>query len=259
MIEVRLVHHLPDCVGVIPARYDSKRFPGKPLVDLMGKPMFWHVYDRARRCPELKKVYLATDDDRIVKAARAYDVPVLLTRADHPSGTDRVMEAAEQLALGSETVVVNIQGDEPLLEPAMLSRLVEPFDDALNQVTTLAQPLDPDDIENPDRVKVVCSLSGRALYFSRTVIPYQAPCPHHVLGHIGLYAFRLACLQRFVKWQPSPLERAERLEQLRLLEHDIPIQVVLTDHHSRSVDRPEDVKIIRDIMNETTKPSGMMK
>lgn len=249
---------LPACVGVIPARYDSKRFPGKPLVDLGGKPMFWHVYDRARRCPDLQKVYLATDDERIVKAARDHDVPVLLTRADHPSGTDRVMEAATQLALGPKTVIVNIQGDEPLLEPAMLSRLVEPLADAKIQVTTLAQPLAPADIENPDRVKVVCSLSGRALYFSRRVIPFQDHHPHDVLGHIGLYAFRLACLERFVKWPQSPLECAERLEQLRLLEHDIPIQVVLTDHHSRSVDRPKDVKVICEILKNSPKSSGMI-
>ena len=252
-----MVRNLPECVGVIPARYDSKRFPGKPLVHLVGKPMFWHVYERARRCPDLQKVYLATDDKRIMEAAQSLGVPVLLTRSDHPSGTDRVMEAAEQLALGPETVVVNIQGDEPLLEPAMLSRLVEPFTDAQIQVTTLAQSLDTQDVENPDRVKVVCSLSGRALYFSRRVIPYQDSRPQQVLGHIGLYAFRLSCLARFVKWPPSPLERAERLEQLRLLEHDIPIQVIRTRHHSRSVDRPEDVTAICEILKNSPKPSEM--
>lgn len=245
----------PDCVGVIPARYDSKRFPGKPLVDLMGKPMFWHVYHRACRCVDLREVYLATDDERIVQAARAHEIPVLLTRVDHPSGTDRVMEAAEQLGLGSNTVVVNIQGDEPLLEPAMLSQLTGPFGDEQTQATTLAQPLGPDDIENPDRVKVVCSLSGRALYFSRTAIPFQDRHPQQILGHVGLYAFRLACLEQFVKWRPSPLERAERLEQLRLLEHDIPVQVVLTNHHSRSVDRPEDVKVVCEILKNSPQSS----
>lgn len=210
--------------------------------------MFWHVYDRSRRCPELKQTYLATDDNRIMEAARAHNVPVLLTRPDHPSGTDRVMEAVEQLSLGSETVVVNIQGDEPLIKPALLSALVQPFTDPQVQVTTLAHPLAPEDAEDTDRVKVVCSISGRALYFSRRGIPYRGKGSETLLGHIGLYAFRLHTLKRFVEWPPSPLEGAERLEQLRLLEHDIPIQVVLTDHFGRSVDRQEDLEIICELM-----------
>ena len=244
----------PDCVGIIPARYESKRFPGKPLADIAGKPMFWHVYNRARRCPDLQEVYLATDDNRIMEAAQYYKVPVLITRSDHPSGTDRVMEAAQRLSLEPDRVVVNIQGDEPLLEPAMLSELVRPFSDPKIQVTTLAHSLDPAEVEDPDRVKVVCSLSGRALYFSRQAIPYQNEAHSTVLGHIGLYAFRLSCLTKFVSWQPSPLELTERLEQLRLLEHDIPIHVVQTDCHSRSVDRPEDVAIICKMLENPINP-----
>ena len=245
--------HLPECIGIIPARYDSKRFPGKPLVEILGKPMFWHVYDRARRCPELQQIFLATDDNRIVAAAKAHNVPVLKTRSDHPSGTDRVMEAAEQLALKHDVVVVNVQGDEPLLVPAMLSQLVQPFSDPMVQAATLAQSLAAADLEDPDRVKVVCSLSGRALYFSRRAIPHQASGTGPVLGHIGLYAFRMACLKQFVSWPPGPLELAERLEQLRLLEHDVPIQVMLTEHRSRSVDRPEDLKVICDILKPLSK------
>jgi len=216
--------------------------------------MFWHVYERARRCPELQQVFLATDDNRILAAAKACDVPALMTRSDHPSGTDRVMEAAEQLGLKPDAVVVNVQGDEPLLVPAMLSQLVQPFSDPTIQAATLAQQLAAEDSEDPDRVKVVCSLSGRALYFSRRAIPHQSNGTGPVLGHIGLYAFRMACLKRFVSWPPGPLERSERLEQLRLLEHDVPIQVMLTEHRSHSVDRPKDLKVICDILKPMTKP-----
>jgi 3-deoxy-manno-octulosonate cytidylyltransferase (CMP-KDO synthetase) len=244
---------IPDCVGIIPARYDSKRFPGKPLAEIHGKPMFWHVYDRSRRCPDLKQIFLATDDRRIMEAAEAHKVPVLLTRSDHPSGSDRVMEAAEQLSLEDKTVVVNIQGDEPMLDPAMLSDLVKPFKDPQIQVTTLAHPLTTKDAKDPDRVKVVCSISGRALYFSRSAIPYPGAPPLTTWGHIGLYAFRLPSLRKFVEWQPSPLERVERLEQLRLLEHDVPIQVVLTDRRSRSVDRPEDIEVICELLKHRPK------
>lgn len=244
MQKTNLANRLPECSGIIPARYQSKRFPGKPLALIAGKPMFWHVYDRARRCPHLKQIFLATDDHRILEAARALDVPVLFTRSDHPSGSDRVMEAAEQLALGADSVVVNIQGDEPLIEPGMLTDLLLPFADPGAGVTTLAHPLAAEDLENPDRVKVVCSLSGRALYFSRQCIPGRSGGSRTALGHIGLYAFRLSLLKQFVSWGPSPLERAERLEQLRLLEHDVPIQVVTTAYRSRSVDRIQDLEDI---------------
>jgi 3-deoxy-manno-octulosonate cytidylyltransferase (CMP-KDO synthetase) len=156
------------------------------------------------------------------------------------------MEAADLLDVNPQAVVVNIQGDEPLLAPRMLSELVAPFTDPGVLVTTLAQPMAEADTRNPDRVKVVCSLSGRALYFSRSALPARAADTSlTVLGHIGLYAFRLPCLREFVSWPPSPLERTERLEQLRLLEHDIPVHVVLTDHGSLSVDRPEDLEAVR--------------
>ena len=246
--EANLASQLPDCVGIIPARYASQRFPGKPLADILGKPMFWHVYDRSRRCSDLKQIYLATDDQRIKDAADAHGVPVLMTRPDHPSGSDRVMEAAEQLSLNAETVVVNIQGDEPLLDPLMLGELVKPFGNPQIQVTTMAHPLGAEDAEDPDRVKVVCSNSGRALYFSRHNIPFPGRVPQKIWGHVGLYAFRLSCLRQFVSWQPSLLERAEKLEQLRLLENDVHIQVVFTDKYSRSVDSKKDLTVIRDKM-----------
>ncbi|MFZ2039632.1 MAG: 3-deoxy-manno-octulosonate cytidylyltransferase [Desulfobacterales bacterium] len=241
---------LPACFGIIPARYASSRFPGKPLVAILGKPMFWHVYQRARQCPALARVVLATDDPRIAAEAEKWQVPVVMTRSDHPSGTDRVLEAAEQLAVPENAVVVNIQGDEPALEPSVLTALIAPFEAAGTRVTTLARELARQDATNPDRVKVVFGIRHQALYFSRAPIPFERdgypsrPC----YGHIGLYAFRLEALRQFVALGPSPLETTEKLEQLRLLENGIPIQVVLTRHQSIGVDRPEDVATVTRIM-----------
>lgn len=254
----------PTCIGIIPTRYGSTRFPGKPLADILGKPMFWHVYTRACRCAALEKVVLATDDERIRRAAEGLDVPVVMTRPDHPSGTDRVLEAARLLGIDSapDTVVVNIQGDEPALAPEMLGELVAPFVDPEVHTTTLAHPIAPDDSQRPDRVKVVCSASGRALYFSRAAIPFRqerevrekANQPHF-LGHIGLYAFRYHRLVRFAGLGPSPLEQAEKLEQLRLLENDLAIHVVVTRHRSIGVDRPGDLERVRGLLESSANPS----
>jgi 3-deoxy-manno-octulosonate cytidylyltransferase (CMP-KDO synthetase) len=244
---------LPECYGIIPARYGSTRFPGKPLAEILGKPMFWHVFTRASQCPDLTKVVLATDDDRILDAARELDVPVLMTRPDHASGTDRVLEAAELLGIPPQTVVVNIQGDEPALEPKMLSELLQPFAKPEVQVTTLAKSIPSAQVDNPDIVKVVFSKTGKALYFSRSAIPHTNPdhTGEHY-GHIGVYAFRINTLTRFVTLTPSRLEMTENLEQLRLLENDIPIDVVLTSFESISVDRPADIdRVIRILGTKT--------
>jgi 3-deoxy-manno-octulosonate cytidylyltransferase (CMP-KDO synthetase) len=242
----------PTCIGIIPARYESSRFPGKPLADILGRPMFWHVYTRACRCPALERVYLATDDDRIHAAAERLAVPVVMTRPDHPSGTDRVLEAARLLGLDKapDTVVVNIQGDEPALAPEMLTELVAPFADPQVQTTTLAHPIDAADSRRPDQVKVVRAASGRALYFSRAAIPYPQADPQTpaYLGHVGLYAHRFRRLVRFAGMRPSPLERVEKLEQLRLLENDLPVHVVVTRHRSVGVDRPEDLERVRHLL-----------
>lgn len=243
---------LPSCIGIIPARYDSSRFPGKPLADLLGKPMFWHVYTRACRCAALKEVVLATDDERIRTAAEKLAVPVVMTRPDHPSGTDRVLEAAHLLGLAKtpDAVVVNIQGDEPVLAPEMLGELVAPFADPEVMTTTLAHPITVAESERADQVKVVRAASGRALYFSRAALPYprSAGAEPRYLGHIGLYAFRFHRLVRFANLGPSPLEQAEKLEQLRLLENDLSIHVVVTRHHSIGVDRPEDLERVRQLL-----------
>jgi 3-deoxy-manno-octulosonate cytidylyltransferase (CMP-KDO synthetase) len=242
---------LPTCYGIIPCRYHSVRFPGKPLADILGKPMFWHVYERASRCPELTRVVLATDDSRIFDSAQALQVPVVMTREDHPSGTDRVLEAAQTLNVEDDAVIVNIQGDEPALEPAMLTDLLFPFQTPGVQVTTLARKIDAAEAQNPDRVKAVFTGDGTALYFSRAPIPFRQTrqnTPFYV--HIGIYAFRLPSLQRFVKLNRSPLEVTEKLEQLRLIENKIPIHIVVTEHLSMGVDRPEDIPIVRKMMME---------
>lgn len=231
--------------GIIPARYGSTRFPGKPLAAILGKPMFWHVYQRASRCPALARVVLATDSRRIAAAARTHQVPCVMTRPDHPSGTDRVLEAAEALDLPEEAVVINIQGDEPALHPEMLMELVRPFQSADVQVATLISSTAADRCTDPDQVKVVVDKRGDALYFSRAVIPHARDTRTAVYyRHIGLYAFRMAVLRRFVALGPGRLEKTEKLEQLRLLENGIPIRTVLTRHRSLGVDRPEDIAIV---------------
>ena len=241
------------CYGIIPARYESTRFPGKPLADIAGKPIFFHVYERAIKCSQLTKVVLATDDERILSAAKALDVPVIMTRKDHPSGTDRVLEAAQLLNLPDDSIIVNIQGDEPLLEPAMLTELVGPFGSPDIEVTTLARKIAQNEARNINQVKVVFSKTGNALYFSRLPIPcYRDGQEEVFFGHIGLYAFRMNALRKFVTLGPSRLEIAEKLEQLRLLENDIPIHVVVTAHKSTGVDSPEDIKMICDLLDKKT-------
>ncbi len=242
----------PECHGIIPARYASSRFPGKPLVNILGRPMFWHVWQRASLCPDLRSVTLATDDERIFAAAKALGVPVVMTGADHASGSDRVYEAARKLGLPDDAVLINIQGDEPALDPNMLSQLVAPFylpENLLASsgklVSTLARAISRAEAESPDRVKVARANNGQALYFSRAAIPFDregtnSPC----LLHIGLYAFTMSALRAFTTFEPSALEQLEKLEQLRFLENNIPIHVVITQGECHGVDKPEDVALV---------------
>ena len=228
--------------GIIPARYASTRFPGKPLAEIHGMPMFWHVFQRASLCAEMAAVVLATDDRRIEAAANKLGVPVVMTRDDHPSGTDRVLEAALGMNIPDSAVVVNIQGDEPAMQPQMISELIAPFADPEAQVSTLARTIDRRTADNPDQVKVVLDTEGRAIYFSRSLIPYPRDTETvQFLGHIGIYAFRLNALKRFVSLPAGRLEAIEKLEQLRLLENGLPIHVVVTQLQSIGVDRPEDI------------------
>ena len=235
--------------GIIPARYGSTRFPGKALALLHGKPMFWHVWHRACQCPGLISVTLATDDERIAAAATALGVPWRMTSPDHESGTDRVHEAAVALHLPPEAVVLNIQGDEPALNPAALSQLLAAFDDPEVEAATLAHALDAQSLDTPDKVKVTLALNGNALYFSRAGIPFAREPHAGPLGHVGLYGFTMRTLGRFVSLPPSPLERTEKLEQLRLLENSIPIRVIITEYISHGVDSPKDVERVLPLMN----------
>ena len=234
--------------GIIPARYQSTRFPGKPLVDILGKPMFWHVFNRASQCDALEAVYLATDDDRIFNAAQQLNVPVIMTRSDHVSGTDRVFEAAQILELPQEAIVVNIQGDEPALDPVTITTALKPFANPVVKVTTLVHPLDPIEAQNPNRVTVVISNTGKGLYFSRAALPFVTGTMPTIYGHIGLYAYRMATLKRFVELGPSPLEKAEKLEMLRLLENDIDIYVQCTESAAMGVDHPDDLRKAIELM-----------
>ena len=241
------------CFGIIPARYESSRFPGKPLAEINDKPMFWHVYQRACSCPEFDKVVLATDDERIAAVAREHNVEYVMTRKDHPSGTDRVYEAACLLGAGEDAVIVNIQGDEPALNPVMLTELVTPFlTDGSVQVATLAHTISAEEAKSLDKVKIVLAANNDALYFSRALIPFHRDgnATEGYLGHIGLYAFRFGVLKQFTTWEQSKLERIERLEQLRILENNVPIRVVCTEHKTHGVDRPEDIDVILKLLRE---------
>lgn len=240
-------------VGIIPARYGSTRFPGKPLVPIAGKPLLQHVIERCRQARRLADLVVATDDPRIAEVAARF-CRVEMTRADHPSGTDRVAEVAEKLECEA---VVNIQGDEPLVDPAVVDAVAGALESA--EMSTAAAPLEqPEDYHNPNVVKVVVSLSGRALYFSRRPLPYlrdaaDQPVPVQLgrfpfLRHVGLYGYRRATLLQLVRWPVSALEQAERLEQLRALEHDVAIAVVRVAHAGVGVDVPEDVARVEQLL-----------
>jgi 3-deoxy-manno-octulosonate cytidylyltransferase (CMP-KDO synthetase) len=237
-------------VGLIPARYASKRFPGKALADLHGKPLLQHVVERAGQAKSLSEVVVATEDGRIADLVRGFGGRVRMTAATHPSGTDRIAEVARDLDCD---LVVNIQGDEPLIVPAEIDAAVAPLlDDPGIPMGTLACPLPLEQATDPNAVKVVVGTHGFALYFSRAPIPYlrdgHAGGVSPYLLHIGLYIYRREVLLRLASLPPTPLEERERLEQLRALEHGIRIRVVMTDHPSLGVDTPEDLERVRRLM-----------
>ena len=241
-------------LGIIPARYASTRFPGKPLYPIAGKPLVQHVVEQCRKAKSLSEVIVATDDARIRDAAKKF-CRVEMTREDHPSGSDRIAEVAARCACDA---VVNIQGDEPLIDPAVIDAVAGLL--AGCEMSTAATPVrKPDELDNPNVVKVVVNAAGRALYFSRRTIPYlrdDASRPVKVqlaafpfLKHLGIYGYRRETLLRLVKFPASPLEKAERLEQLRALENGIAIAVVQVAHDSVGVDVPGDVARVEAWMN----------
>jgi 3-deoxy-manno-octulosonate cytidylyltransferase (CMP-KDO synthetase) len=237
-------------VGIIPARWGSTRFPGKLLHPIAGKPLLKHVWERCRRAKNLDLVVVATDDMRIASAAFDWGAEVALTSPKHGSGTDRAAEVAskaEQFAY-----VINIQGDEALIDPRLVDRLVEKLRlDRKVGIVTAAHPFkNPEDAFSPHQVKVVLDLRGKALYFSRAPIPAsqesdgpRSPRPLF-LRHQGIYGFRRETLLQFVRWKPSPLERAESLEQLRALENGVKVHVLVTATGSPGIDTPEDAKAL---------------
>lgn len=240
-------------VGMIPARFASTRFPGKPLHPIAGKPLIQHVVERCRMSRVLSEVIVATDDERIASVARAF-ARVEITRADHPSGTDRIAEAAARLDCDA---VVNIQGDEPLIDPAVIDAVAGAL--AEGEMSTAAAALGhADEFENPNVVKVVVGVTGRALYFSRRTIPYlrdEAGRPaveqmraFPFLKHLGIYGYRKQTLLRLVGYPVSALETAERLEQLRALENGMEIQVVRVAYESIGVDTPADAERVEAIL-----------
>jgi 3-deoxy-manno-octulosonate cytidylyltransferase (CMP-KDO synthetase) len=233
-------------VGVIPARYGATRLPGKPLLDICGKPLLRHVFERASQS-RLAEVLVATDDQRIHDYCQANAMPCVLTAATHATGTDRV---AEVMRDRGEDVVVNIQGDEPLIDPAVIDAVAGVLlqDPNLDMATAKKSIIDKIEIDNPNVVKVVTDAQGDALYFSRSVIPYPRGehAPHY--KHIGIYGYRRSALLRLAALQPVPLERAESLEQLRALYHGMKIRVVETDYESVGVDTMEDLQCVRTLL-----------
>jgi 3-deoxy-manno-octulosonate cytidylyltransferase (CMP-KDO synthetase) len=240
-------------VGIIPARFASTRFPGKSLHSIAGKPLVQHVVERCREAQSLADVIVATDDERIAEVAREF-CTVEMTRADHPSGTDRIAEVAARLDCDA---VVNVQGDEPLIPATVIDAVASALTDA--QMTTAATPVrNIAEYSDPNAVKVVVDAAGRALYFSRRTIPFvrdsaeespeQQCAAFPFLKHLGIYGYRRDTLKRLVEFAASPLEQAERLEQLRALENGIGIAVCLVEYESIGVDVPEDVQRVEALL-----------
>jgi len=251
-------------VGIIPARWSSTRFPGKPLHVIAGKPLLRHVWERCRRASTLDSVIVATDDMRIAEAAFDWGAEVALTSTRHQSGTDRIAEVVAHAR--QFEFIINIQGDEPLIDPRLIDRLVRKLrsDASIRMVTAAHAFSDPKDALSPHQVKVVLDLKSRALYFSRAAIPAIAasasgrglrPMPPF-LRHQGIYGFRRDLLLQFVKWKRSPLEQVESLEQLRALENGVTVHVLVTKHGSPGVDTPKEAEFVAAALRETGRKSN---
>lgn len=238
-------------VGFIPARAASSRFPGKPLADICGKPMVVRVYERAVACGSLNEVYVATDSEVIKDAVEKHGAKAVMTRGDHPSGTDRIAEATRILGLQGRDIAVNIQGDQPLFEPEMIDEVVAPLldDGSIPMSTLIYRIVRDEEISHPNAVKTVFDREGFALYFSRATIPYcrENGTVCDFFKHHGIYAYRKDFLDHFVKLPVGYLEDKERLEQLRALENGFRVKVVVTRFDSIEVDTPEDLLRVNDI------------
>ncbi|MCR5834239.1 MAG: 3-deoxy-manno-octulosonate cytidylyltransferase [Selenomonadaceae bacterium] len=235
-------------ICVIPARYSSTRLPGKPLKDICGLPMICRVWQRASKAESVSEVVVATDDDRILQAVEKNSGHAMMTRADHKTGTDRLAEVAEKFP--DADVVVNVQGDEPLIDPGLIDNLVAEFakDDELQMATVATELNDENDMKNPNNVKVVLDRYNDALYFSRSLIPYPRNAGiASVFKHIGIYAYRRNFLIDYAKMEPTPLEQTESLEQLRALENGFKIRVIKSSCRFVGVDTEEDLRLVNEI------------
>ena len=243
-------------IVIIPARYQSTRFPGKPLAMLGNRPIIRHVYDNA--CKALSQVWVATDDDRIAETVTGFGGKVVMTRTNHQSGTDRCAEAAEKLSTEVDfDVVINIQGDEPFVRVEQITALVDCFKDSETEIATLIKKAEPDDLFNPNRPKVVTDIHGNAMFFSRSTIPYvrgkeqdQWADNHTFFCHLGMYAYRFDILKKLTILESSSLEKAESLEQLRWLENGFRIKTAITIFESIGIDTLEDLEKAKEILED---------
>jgi 3-deoxy-manno-octulosonate cytidylyltransferase (CMP-KDO synthetase) len=239
-------------VCIIPSRYESSRFPGKPLADLCGRPMIQHVYDRVLRSGFVSLTVVATDDQRIYDAVRAFGGQAVLTAAVHPSGTDRIHEAASLLKLDDEDIVVNIQGDQPLFNPIQIEEVVQPLrdDQSIPMSTLIYRIIREEEISHPNAVKTVCDAYGFALYFSRATVPFVRDRDKRTdyYKHHGIYAYRRHFLRTFAALPIGKLEQLEALEQLRALEYGYKIKTIETIHDSVEVDTPAELERVRQIL-----------
>ncbi len=233
---------------IIPARYEAQRLPGKPLLDIGGKPMLQHTWERACES-SAERVVVATDDERIAAAVAGFGGQLVMTADTHRSGTDRLQEAAQLIGLPQNSIVVNLQADEPLLPAAAIEQVAANLDSHADMgIATLCEVIgNQDEIDDPNAVKVVVGEGGRALYFSRATIPYKASVSaRNCYRHIGLYAYRVEVLNQFVNWPPAELELAEKLEQLRALSNGIAIHVAVSDARiPPGVDTEKDLEVVR--------------
>ena len=244
----------PKIVAIIPARYQSNRFEGKPLALIAGKPMIQHVVERAQQVKLLSRVVVATDDERIAKVVEGFGGAWVMTRSDHATGTDRLAEAAQALAIADQDVIVNIQGDQPLFPAEIVEQVARPLidDPSLPMATLIYKIVRPEEITDPNHVKTVFDCHGNALYFSRSPIPFQRDPAEKVqptyYKHLGFYAYRKGFLVTFVGLPEGQWERFEKLEQLRALEFGYAIRVVLTGHDSVEVDTPKDLQRVEHLL-----------
>ncbi len=248
-------------IAVIPSRYESSRFPGKPLASILGKPMIQWVYEAVSSVPEVDRTYVATDDERIYEAVESFGGRAIMTGLC-ACGTDRIYQAIENLLgqkdddsacleLDDTDIIVNIQGDEPAIAREMVQDLIHGFDEGSPRFVTLRKEMDPEDIDNPNTVKVICDMNSDAIYFSRHAIPYNRDgVDVTYYKHVGAYAYRPSFLAEFVHWERTSLEIAENLEQLRAVEHGVKIRTVETKYQSVGVDLPEHIPLVEEALRK---------